>query len=155
MPSKKRLWKAYAVAPLVAPLMIMVVAWVWVIVFSNSQPATSGVRQGGGLILFAVTLWCLFVGVPFSYAIAGLIVMPIVFSLRRRNLLNGHTIHQTALQMFGGVLALGLVFALIVWSLGGDLDIFVNVEMTLFLIFGVLASILLSGTTFWFIGVRA
>ena len=106
MPSTRRLWIAYGIAPLVAPLVSAVTVFVVGMVYLANHPEDTGTPIG--VIAFPVVL--LVVGVPASYVVAGLIGMPIAFALRKRNRLNGCTVHGAAL-LWAALLGAGLAIA--------------------------------------------
>jgi hypothetical protein len=152
MPSTRRLWIAYGIAPLVAPLVSAVTVFVVGMVYLANHPEDTGTPIG--VIAFPVVL--LVVGVPASYVVAGLIGMPIAFALRKRNSLNGYTVHGAALlwaALLGSGLAITGVF--IAWLQFNALPNFIDFLGRALAMFLALAPfILLSATTFWLIGVR-
>lgn len=152
-PSTRRLWIAYGIAPLVAPLVAAIAVFVTGLVYQTTHPEDVEVNPMS--MVFAPVL-LLIVGVPASYGVAGLIGMPIAFWLRKRGRLNGYTVHGAAL-LWAVVLGSGLVIAalLMKWHQTRDRPDFIEFLGGAFVIF--LASapfILLSATTFWLIGVR-
>jgi hypothetical protein len=92
-PPTKVLWWAYAFAPAVAPILFAVVVFVVGSAYLAMNPEDTGTPIG----VIVIPLISLTVGVICSYFVAGVIGMPIAFFLRRRNSLNGYTIHGAAL----------------------------------------------------------
>ncbi|MFT5301276.1 MAG: hypothetical protein ACI87E_002924 [Mariniblastus sp.] len=92
-PPAKVFWWAYAFAPTVAPVLFAVVVFVAGSAYLALNPENTGTPIG----VVAIPLISLTVGVICSYFVAGVIGMPIAFLLRRRNSLNGYTIHGAAL----------------------------------------------------------
>jgi hypothetical protein len=82
------------------------------------------------------------IGVVICYVVAGVIGMPIAFYLRRRNALNGYSIH-------GAALCWAILFSAIcaIFMVGGNWN-----ELPLarsYVGAGVVPPVLLSGTAFW------
>lgn len=155
MPSTRRLWIAYGIAPLVAPLLAAITVFVAGMVYLHNNPEDTGTPIG----VIALPIVLLGVGVPASYAVAGLIGMPIAFALRTRSRLNGYTVHGAAL-LAAVVIGSGLVTAgmLMEWLQSRDLPSFFEFLEFLgaaLVTSGALAPFMfLSATTFWLIGVR-
>jgi hypothetical protein len=151
-PSTRRLWIAYAIAPLFAPVIAAVTVFVVGMAFLASHPEDTGTPVG----VIAIPIFLLVIGIPASYVMSGLIVMPFIFWLRRRGRLNGYGVHGAALLSTG---ALALLVVIV-----GTLQNWVLTKTLLppaTVLAGALAAssmlapfILLSGTAFWLIGVR-
>jgi hypothetical protein len=149
--STRRLWIAYGIAPAVGPLLAAMAVFVSGFIYLATHPENTGTPIG----VIALPIVLLLVGVPASYAAAGVIGMPIAFWLRRRSKLNGYTVH-------GATLLLVAVLALVLASLGPVLAWYEAESFSLLEFLGAaLASflvlapfVLLSATTFWLIGVR-
>ena len=151
-PSSKRLWIAYGIAPLVAPLLAAIAVAAFAFAYQATHPEDVEVNPMS--IVFAPA-FLLITGIPASYAVAGVIGMPIAFWLRRLGRLNGFTIHGAALlwaAVPGAVLAVvGLLVALSKASLSSFTE---SLAGALALFLGLAPFVLLSATTFWLIGVR-
>ncbi len=143
---------AYAIAPLVAPLAGASTVFIAGMVHLSNHPEDTGTPIG----VIVIPAGLLGIGVPASYAVAGLIGMPIAFALRKRNRLNGYTVHGAAL-LLTALLDVGLVISGIgiQWFQSGS---FAHPMATLWGAFAAFLMltpfILLSTTTFWLIGVR-
>jgi hypothetical protein len=89
-PANSRLWKAYVIAPVVAPLtlaaLVVVLSLVAGFVGKIDNPAGAPYMP-----MLAIAL-----GLPASYGVAGVLGLPIAFALRRAQCLNGLTIHAAA-----------------------------------------------------------
>lgn len=103
---KTHLW-AYAIAPIVAPVVFAIVVFVFGMVYLAAHPDDPGTPIG----VLLVPILSLTAGVLISYVLAGVIGMPIIFLLERRGKLNGYTIHGAALAssfvlfaMYGGLI---------------------------------------------------
>ena len=135
-PSNRTLWKAYILAPAVAP--IAFVALVFLIGFI-SLSLGADVNEAS-LLVFPIL--ALTVGTVACYLVAGVIGMPIAFYLRRINLLSAYSIHGAAFcwaALFASACAFYMVDGN--WS-----------ELPLALCYvglGVIPPVMLSGTTFW------
>lgn len=135
-PSNRTLWRAYFLAPAVAPLAFVAL----VLVVGLVAPRLGvEVNPASMLLLPAISLT---VGIVSCYLVAGVIGMPIAFYLRRIHSLNGYSIHGAA---FGWAALFASVCAFIM--VGGNRD-----ELPLALCYfglGVIPPVLLSGTAFW------
>lgn len=89
--SSKRLWRAFWIAPLVAPVLLAVDMFVAGLLLSDS--GDSGTPLG----VLAVPLIALTLGIFGAYLIALSCWMPVVFFLRKRDWLNGGSIHLMGL----------------------------------------------------------
>jgi hypothetical protein len=150
-PTTKRLWIAYGIAPLVAPLISAVTVFVTGMVYLANHPEDTGTPIG--VILVPIAL--LIAGVPASYAVAGLVGMPIAFWLRKRNRLNGYTVHGVALllaAMLALVIAIGNALSARSEAIAFGLLDFLQTMLAVFA--AISPFILLSATAFWLIGVR-
>jgi len=135
-PSNRTLWKAYILAPAVAP--IAFVALVLLVGFL-SLSLGADVNEASILVLPVLALT---VGVVACYLVAGVIGMPIAFYLRRINLLNAYSIHGAAFcwaALFTSACAFYLVDG--EWSALPLAYCYVGL--------GVIPPVMLSGTTFW------
>ncbi|WP_442511142.1 hypothetical protein SH528x_002809 [Novipirellula sp. SH528] len=126
-PSNYEMWRAYAIAPAVTPIVFVTILSIAGAAFSLP-------------FIAAAFLVC--------YLVAGLVGMPIAFFLRRRNELNARTIHGAALlwgmlwSLFCEVVAISVVGAI-----GGSIA---SLPMTTAYIFALMVPpVTLSGTAFW------
>ncbi len=127
VPSTHDLWRAYAIAPAVTPLTFIAIA------------SIGGVTLPGNVIAL---------GFITCYVVAGLIGMPIAFSLRRKNSLNALTIHGAALA-WGVIWAIFCTFAAIyvVAAIGGTIE---SLPMTSVWFSALMVPpVILAGTAFW------
>lgn len=145
-PSTRRLWIAYGIAPLVAPLVSAIAVFVTGSVYLANHPEDTGTPIG--IIMVPIAL--LIAGVPASYGVAGVIGMPIALLLRKYSRLNGYTVHGAAL-LWAAVLALGVTTVAQIRELPGFIELLAG---AFFLFLLLTPFILLSATTFWLIGVR-
>lgn len=136
LPSNRVLWLAYLFAPAVAPLAF--VAMVFLVAFVSF---CFGVDVNEASILILPVL-ALTIGVVSCYLVAGVLGMPIAFYLRRRNSLNGYSIHFAAFCWA----ALFTLFcaALFVGFNWNDLPL-----ALCYIGLGVIPPVVLSGTAFW------
>ena len=151
--STKRLCVAYGIAPLIAPLFAAITVFIIGFVYQTTHPDDVDVNP---MALIFAPVFLLIAGVPSSYSVAGLIGMPIAFSLRKWSRLNGYTVHGAAL-LLAAVLALGLAMAGVLSASlqSRDLPSFIEFLGGALAMFLALAPfILLSATAFWLIGVR-
>jgi hypothetical protein len=123
-------------APAVAPLAFVALLFLVGIVSSQIGVTTN---EASFIVLPVVALT---IGVVVCYVVAGVIGMPIAFYLRRRNALNGYSIH-------GAALCWAILFSAIcaIFMVGGSWN-----ELPLALCYvgaGVVPPVLLSGTAFW------
>lgn len=137
-PSSRALWRAYFLAPAVAPIAFVVIVFLVGLIAPNLG---ADVNPASMIVLPVIALT---VGFVSCYLIAGVFGMPIAFYLRRRRFLNGYSIHGAAL----GWAVLFSVFCAFV-MVGSDQS-----EFPLALGYfgmGVIPPILLSGTAFWYL----
>ena len=137
-PSNRSLWWAYLFAPAVAPLVFVL------IVFAAGFLSTwfgADVNEASMLVLPVLALT---VGLVSCYLVAGMIGMPIAFYLRRKDALNAYSIHLSAFCWAA------LFTTACAWSfVGGSWK-----ELPLAFCYvgvGVIPSVLLSGTAFWWL----
>ena len=126
-PSNHDMWRAYAIAPAVTPLTFITI----VSIGDVTLPAN---------VIAMGFLTC--------YLVAGLIGMPIAFSLRRRNSLNAFTIHSAALA-WGMMWALFCTFVAIyvVATIGGSIQ---SLPLTTAWFSALMVPpVVLAGTAFW------
>lgn len=146
-PDAKTLWWAYAIAPAVAPILFAVTVFVVGMTWLTLNPDFIGTPIG----VVVIPIISLTVGVVASYFVAGVIGMPIAFFLRKREILNGYTIHGAALLwtfFFVGLLSAAM-YATTTPQTRPPLTDFLS--STLILVFLIAPGILLSATTFWWI----
>jgi hypothetical protein len=135
-PSNRTLWKAYFLAPAVAPISFVAI----VLLIGLLAPRLGVEINEAGIIVLPVI--ALTIGVVSSYFVAGVIGMPIAFYLRRVNLLNSCSVHGAAFcwaVLFSSLCAIVMVGGR--WS-----------ELPLALCYfglGVIPPVVLSGTAFW------
>ena len=142
--SAATLWRAYLIAPLVAPVVFALSFFGLGILLENL-----GVIEIDNPVGFvAIPLLSLTVGVAASYCVAGFIGMPIAFALRRLRRLNAWTVHLAALVW-------GIACCLLEWIAMYQCTTPPK-PLMLAMLPGTLAyggllipSILLSATTFW------
>jgi hypothetical protein len=87
---RKSLWRAYAFAPAVAPVSFVLLLF---LIGAIATAFNIEVNPTSFLVLPVVALTA---GMVICYLVAGCIGMPIAFYLRKRNSLNGYTIHGAA-----------------------------------------------------------
>ena len=153
LPSTKRLWMAYGIAPLIAPLLAAITVFVGGLVYQSTH--TEDIEVNPMSLIFA-PLFVFIAGVPISYGLAGIVGMPIAFLLRKQNKLNGYTVHGAAILLAAllGVL-IPVVELLMQTSEAGKYPGIIEFLTGGFVVFLVVAPfILLSATTFWLVGVR-
>jgi hypothetical protein len=136
MPSNGSLWRAYLLAPAVAP-----VAFVALLFLVGIVSVRIGVEINEASFV-VLPILALTIGVVGCYLVAGFIGMPIAFYLRRANALNGRSIH-------GAALCWAILFSAIcsAYMTSGNWS-----ELPLALCYvgaGVVPPVLLSGTAFW------
>jgi len=141
-PSPRRLWRAFWVAPAVAPILTAIE--VFVIGMAFSDPADPGTPIG--IILLPLLL--LTFGVVMAYGIAALLWMPIVFHLRSRGRLTAGTTQAAALLMFVALHAL-LEAAIYGVTTPRPTDLLGFVASSLPLVAFLLPNIMLSAVVFW------
>lgn len=126
-PSNHEMWRAYAMAPAVTPVTFIAIVSL------------------GGVTLPAPVIAMGFLA---CYLVAGLIGMPIAFSLRRRNSLNARTIHGAALT-WGMLWSLccAVVAIYVVAAIGGTIE---SLPLTAVWFIALMAPpVVLAGTAFW------
>lgn len=140
----RSLWNAYLLAPAAAPTSFVALFFiVGAICFAlgiEVNPASFLV-----LPIFAMTA-----GMIICYLVAGCIGMPIAFHLRKREKLNGYTIHAAA---FGWSLLFSLVIGVPAAIYSGAPWYQVPLAPLLLLLV-VAPPVLLSGTSFWWLAKR-
>ena len=127
LPSNREMWRAYAIAPAVTPVVFIA----FVLAAGGSVPA--------GLMAMAFVA---------CYLVAGVIGMPIAFALRRRNRLNAWSIHGAALAWGALWSAFCTVWTIsVVVAIGGTIH---SVPLTAAWSFALMAPpVVLAGTAFW------
>ena len=135
-PSGRVLWRAYLIAPCVAPLAFVLLLVILLVV---SGPLNIDVNPASVLILPVLALT---VGVVVCYVVAGAIGMPIAFYLRNRGILNGYTIHGAALGW--SIVFCGSIALLSIRNAPQQVPI-----VFAYLLCGVAPPVLLSASTFW------
>lgn len=143
-PPAKVLWWAYAFAPAVAPILFAVVVFVGGSAYLAMHPEDTGTPIG----VVVIPMISLTVGVMCSYFVAGVIGMPIAFFLRKRDSLNGYTIHGAALiwsMVLAVLLSIG-IYASTTPPRPAAVE-FILPSLGLFVMLA--PGILLSATTFW------
>lgn len=98
--SSERLWRAFWIAPLVAPVLLAVDMFVVGLLLSDS--GDSGTPLG----VLTVPLIALTLGIFGAYLITLSCWMPVVFFLRKRDWLNGGSIHLMGLLLALAVIAI-------------------------------------------------
>lgn len=142
IPSNRSLWRAYLLAPAVAPIAFMSAIFL-VNIFAGRlgvQSEESGLANETGFIKVPILLFTIgFVG---CYFVAVVIGMPVAFCLRRWNALNGYSINGAALCS-----ALLLSVTCAVTMVGKNWN---SLPVVLcYLASGVVPPILLSASAFW------
>ena len=141
-PSTRRLWRAFWVAPAVAPILMAIE--IFIVGMAFSDPADPGTPIGIILLPFLL----LSIGMVVSYGLAALIWMPIVFRLRKRGRLTAGTIQAAAVMLAVACFALLEAAAYAVTTpKPTDLLGFVASSLPLFAI--LLPNVLLSAALFW------
>ena len=113
-----RVWTAYLIAPFVAPAAAAVVIFLMASVQQVINP--DNVDANPMSIIFA-PLCSMIVGVPISYAVAGLIGMPSVYWLRSRDQLSGVSIHLVALVCAAAIASLIPIIGLLTVAFGASM----------------------------------
>jgi len=136
MPSNRSLWRAYLLAPSVAPLAFVALVFLVAIVSDRM-----GVEVNDASLVVLPVL-ALTIGTVSCYLVAGIVGMPIAFYLRRANALNGYSIH-------GAALCWALLFSAgcTVVMIGGDWEALL--VGLCYVAVGVVPPVLLSATAFW------
>lgn len=137
--SNKTLWRAYLLAPAVAPVAFVVLL---LVVCAGGYSLGFEINPASVLVLPIVAFTAGFV---ICYTVAGLIGMPIAFFLRNRNALNGSTIHGAAF----GWSVLFSVACMAIAAPRSDFPLQHFLVGLLVLMSAVAPPVLLSATTFW------
>ena len=140
--SSKRLWRAFRVAPVVAPVVFAVFVFVAGLLFTD--PKDPGTPIG----VIAIPVLSLTLGVVASYLVAGVFGMPIVFFLRNRGWLNGRGIHATAFLLaivFCTLLEVTIYYV----TTPPRPDLIEFLRPTLYIACTIIPCIMLSATMFW------
>ena len=127
VPSKELMWRAYAYAPAVTPLVFSA------LLFPAGVVLPIHVIAGGFLT---------------CYLVAGLLGMPIAFCLRRKNALNGFTIQGAAFLwgLFCSILST-YVLVYITVAIGGSIQ---SLPFLFFMLSALIVTpVVLAGTAFW------
>lgn len=126
-PSSLTMWRAYAFAPAVTPIVFIALLTVMGVVLPVTVIAA---------------------GIVICYLVAGLIGMPIAFFLRRRNALNGYTIHGAAFcwGMLSSVASAAAAIS-VAAAIGGTWEAVPLVVAGFSAI--IVPPVVLSGTAFW------
>jgi hypothetical protein len=142
------LWWAYAIAPVVAPVLFAVFFFVLGMAALAANPNDPGTPAA----VVAVPALSLTVGVVVSYFAAGVIGMPTVLLLEKRQMLNAYTIHGAALatSLVFISLSLGLLYVFTLPRIPIAQCVAVGTALFVFTAPFVLAS----ATTFWWIRSR-
>ncbi|MFT5304117.1 MAG: hypothetical protein ACI87E_004002 [Mariniblastus sp.] len=144
VPETKLLWWAYAFAPAVAPIVFAITVF---LLGTLLHDATS---TGTPIGIVLIPLASLTVGILASYVIAGFIGMPIAFFLRKRNKLNGFTIHGAALAWT--VVMIGLPSTVMYAVASAQRPLLIDFLVSTLVMVAIIAPfVLLSATTFWWI----
>lgn len=140
--TKRQLWFAYAIAPLVAPSLAAVVIFFGGLFLSDPNDTGTPV----GIVMLPIVMMT--VGVGVSYLLGLVVGMPVVFWLSRRDRLTGFNIHVAAV---GVALIIATVFTFIGVITEGWPTLFEGVQFFA-LAFLVIAAILLTTTAvFWMV----
>jgi hypothetical protein len=137
--SSTSLWRAYAFAPAVAPISFVLILF---LIGGIATAFNIEVNPASFLVLPVVALTA---GMVICYLVAACIGMPIAFYLRRRNSLNGYTIHGAAFcwSIFTAV----VVATPMSFSQGAK---WYHIPMAILVLVCVIAPpVLLSATSFW------
>jgi hypothetical protein len=140
--TKKQLWFAYAIAPLVAPSLAAVVIFFGGLFLSDPNDTGTPV----GIVLLPIVMMT--VGVGISYFLALVVGMPVVFWLSRRNRLTGFSIHLAAV---GVALIIAAVFTLIGVITEGGPTLFEGVQFFALAVLVIAAFLLTSTAVFWMV----
>lgn len=148
----QRLWIAYGIAPLVAPVAAALTVFIIAVIYQTTHPEDPEINP---LALVFAPAALLILGVPASYGVAGVIGMPIVYWLRRTKRLNAYTVHGTALSCAAVLcFAMSIAGGILAWS-EGQRSSLSELLLGCIVIFLMLTPFtLLSATIFWLIGVR-
>jgi hypothetical protein len=134
------MWMGFAVAPVVGP--IAFVLWL-AIVFLFSTALNISVNTASVAVMTGIAVT---VGIPASYAVAGLFGMPLAFFLRNRGRLNAFTIHSSALCI-SGIVAVCCQFLIVL----EDVSLTARIIALIYVFLLTVVPILLSAMTFWLI----
>lgn len=139
--TSQKLWRAFLVAPIVAPVLLAVDTFVAALLWSLAvEPLTA--MGFLGLPLLVLTL-----GLPVSYFVARMFFMPLVFCLRERGWLHGGTIHGVAFLLAVGVFL--LLETAVYFVTAGRSDFPELLRMSLIVAGFVIPNIMLSALAFW------
>lgn len=130
----------FAVAPVVVP--IAFVLWL-AIIFLFCTALNISVNTASVVVLSGIAGT---VGIPASYAVAGLLGMPLAFFLRNRGRLNAFTIHVAALSI-SGIFAVCCQFLIAM----RDVSLIARMIASLYPFLLIVVPILLSAMTFWLV----
>lgn len=139
--SFRPLWKAYALAPAVAPISFVAILFM---IGAICYAFDVKINPASFLVLPLVAMTA---GTIVCYLVAGCIGMPIAFHLRKRGRLNGYTIHAAA---FGWSLFVSLAIGVPAAVFSGAPWYQVPLA-PLLLLAAVAPPVLLSGTSFWWL----
>ncbi|MFY7700613.1 MAG: hypothetical protein ACOVQH_10120 [Burkholderiaceae bacterium] len=142
--SSRRLWRAFWIAPLVAPVMLAIDVFVVGSLFSD--PVDAGTPIG----IIAIPLMALTLGTLLSYVIAGTLWMPLAFFLQKRGWLNGMSIHSMG---FGFAIALYALFEVAIYFITTPRpnDIIEFMSSSIYIAGFVIPNIMLSVVAFWWL----
>lgn len=141
-PCTRRLWRAFWVAPAVAPILMAIE--VFAVGMAFSDPADPGTPIG--IILLPSLLLTL--GVVFSYGIAAICWMPLIFFSRRRGWLSGSAVHLLAFLLALSIVAL-LEAAIYAMTTPRPTDVVGFAVSSLPIASVVISDIMLSAAVFW------
>jgi hypothetical protein len=143
-PSTRRLWRAFWVAPAVAPILMAIEIFVLGMAFSD--PADPGTPIG--IILLPILLLTL--GGFIAYGIAAICWMPLIFFWRKRGWLNGGRLHLLAFLLALAVVALleATIYAI---TTPRPTDFFELLSSSLIIAGFVIPNVMLSAVVFWMI----
>ena len=142
--SSRRLWRAFWIAPLVAPVMLAIDVFVVGSLFSD--PVDAGTPIG----IIAIPLMALTLGTLLSYVIAGTLWMPLAFFLQKRGWLNGMSIHSMG---FVFAIALYALFEVAIYFITTPRpnDIIEFMSSSIYIAGFVIPNIMLSVVAFWWL----
>ena len=139
--TSQKLWRAFRVAPLVAPILLALDTFVVAVLWSG--PVAPRTPMG----FLALPLLVLTLGLPVSYLVARVFFMPLVFCLRKRGWLHGGTIHGIAFLL--GVAVFLLLETAVYFVAAERADFFEFLRMSLIVAGFVVPNIMLSALVFW------
>jgi hypothetical protein len=142
--AKNPLVKAFAIAPLVGPTFLALFVLIGGVIYLSLNPENPGTPVG----VIVIPIFTMTVGVFLSYCAALVVGLPMALVLRRRNQLNGWTIHAAAWTCAVLMTGLGCLAS---FAASSNTSLGVDVIGWLVVLALLTPGSLLSGTAFWWI----